>query len=74
MNLQSLKKHWPSSIVARTAVSEFSGGLLEPKTMANHDSNGEGPARSTLGRKVFYQVDDLIVWMETRTNDYAKIG
>ena len=66
MNLQSLKNHWPSSIVARTAVAEFSGGLLDPKTLANFDSIGEGPPRSRLGRKVFYQVDDLVRWMESR--------
>ena len=66
MTLQSLKIHWPSSIVARTAVAEFSGGLLDPKTLANHDSNGEGPVKCRLGRKVFYQVDDLVSWMESR--------
>lgn len=68
-DLQFLKQHWPSGIVARTAVSEFSGGLLDPKTCANFDSNGDGPPKGRLGRKVFYKVDDLIRWMESRVTE-----
>lgn len=66
-DFQFLKKHWPSGIVARTAVAEFSGGLLDPKTLANLDSIGEGPPKGHLGRKVFYKVDDLVSWMESRS-------
>lgn len=66
-DFQFLKNHWPSGIVARTAVAEFSGGLLDAKTLANHDSAGEGPPKGRLGRKVFYRVDDLIAWMESRS-------
>lgn len=67
-DFQFLKKHWPSGIVARTAVAEFSGGLLDPKTLSNFDAIGEGPPKGRLGRKVFYKVDDLISWMESRSN------
>jgi len=65
-DFQFLKKHWPSGIVARTAVAEFSGGLLDAKTLANLDSIGDGPPKGRLGRKVFYKVDDLVSWMEAR--------
>lgn len=68
-DFQFLKKHWPSGIVARTAVTEFSGGLLDAKTLANLDSLGEGPSKGRLGRKIFYRVDDLISWMEARTKE-----
>jgi hypothetical protein len=67
-DFQFLKKHWPSGIVARTAVAEFSGGLLDAKTLANLDSIGEGPPKGHLGRKVFYPVDGLISWMERRAS------
>lgn len=68
-DFQFLKKHWPSGIVARTAVTEFSGGLLDAKTLANLDSLGDGPPKGRLGRKIFYRVDDLISWMEARTEE-----
>lgn len=68
-DFQFLKKHWPSGIVARTAVAEFSGGLLDAKTLANLDSLGDGPPKGRLGRKIFYRVDDLISWMEVRTEE-----
>ena len=66
-DLQFLKKHWASGIVARTMVSEFSGGILTEKYLANLDSIGEGPKRGRIGRKIFYKVDDLIAWMEARS-------
>lgn len=61
-----LKNKWPSMIVARSQVEKFSGGLLNPRTMANLDSVGEGPPRGKCGRKVFYPVDTLITWLEER--------
>lgn len=61
-----LARNWPSSIVSRTEISKFSGGLLTSRTMANLDSLGEGPPRGRCGRKVFYPVDSLVVWLEAR--------
>lgn len=62
-----LASKWPSAIVARSEVGRFSGGLLHPRTMANHDSAGTGPAeRISLGRKTAYPVGSLIDWMAQR--------
>ncbi len=67
MNLEKLKERWPSSIVSRSKVGEFSGGLLNPKTLANADSAGVGPAgRIRCGRLIAYDIDQLIMWMESR--------
>jgi hypothetical protein len=66
INFSDLKKKWPSSLVARELTGEFSGGTLNPKTMANFDSLGQGPPRFRIGRKVVYPVDGLISWMEGR--------
>ena len=64
---QKLKENWPSPIVARHEVGNFSGGLLNPRTMANCDSLGTGvPGKITIGRRVAYSVDDLIKWMQER--------
>jgi hypothetical protein len=58
---------WPSNVVARKALREFSGGLLSPKTMANLDSAGEGPeGRFLLLSQTAYPVDSLIAWLKSR--------
>jgi len=61
-----LAQKWPSAIVARSEVGKFSGGLLNPRTMANYDSAGVGPKKIKFGKKVGYSAEDLIAWMETR--------
>jgi len=66
-DFSKLSEKWPSSLVARQEISKFSGGILTPHTIANHDSLGTGPAgRVTIGRKVAYPVDSLIAWLESR--------
>jgi hypothetical protein len=64
---QQMKERWPSPVVARTSIREFSGGSLQEKYIANLDSKGEGPpGRIRLGRKIVYPVDELVKWMEGR--------
>lgn len=49
-DLSALIKNWPSPIVAREEVGKFSGGLLNPRTMANQDAKKPvRQARSTWG-------------------------
>jgi len=58
---------WPSAIVARREVAKFSGGLLNPRTLANRDSLGDGPPRIKMGsRQVFYPVSELVAWLRGR--------
>ena len=66
IDLSDLKTKWPSSMVARRRVREFSGGVLNEKTLANLDSAGKGPARFRVGRQICYRVADLVAWMEGR--------
>lgn len=67
IDLSFLAEGWPSEIVWREKVGQFSGGVLDPKTMANLDSCGKGPAgRFRIGRKVVYTVEALIRWIEDR--------
>lgn len=66
-DLSPLAARWPSALVAREKVMEFSGGIISPKSIANLDALGEGPeGRITVGRKVAYPVDLLITWLESR--------
>lgn len=69
VDFSCLADKWPSAMVAREDVGKFSGGLLHPATMANHDSAGTGPKnRFRVGKKVVYWVKDLIAWMEERAS------
>lgn len=64
---EAMKKHWPSTIVSRSRIGDFTGGVLSPGRMANLDCMGEGPpSYYGINRKVFYQVDELIDWMHGR--------
>lgn len=65
-NFSSLAKKWPSSFVSRDRVSEFSGGIIHPRTLANLDCKGEGPKRIRVGRKVAYEVKELCNWLSKR--------
>ncbi len=66
--LQSMADRWPSPIVARTEIKDFTGGVLTEKYIANLDSKGLGPAnRFRLGRKVVYPVKDLVTWLAERS-------
>mgnify|MGYP000423857253 CR=1 FL=1 len=65
--LNALESKWSSSIVPRDKFSEFTGGLLHPRTLANYDSRGEGPAgKMRFGKKVFYPLDSVLDWLRNR--------
>lgn len=61
-------ERWESELVARTRISEFTGGLVSSKYAANLDCLGLGPVRVKLGRKVGYPVKDLVQWLRDRSN------
>lgn len=66
IDLSHLADRWPSSIVARSAFKEFSGGRYASGTMANLDSRGEGPEGFYIGRQKVYTVAAAIRWLENR--------
>lgn len=63
---KSLAEKWPSTIVARSEMKEFSGGLISPKTLANAQCKGIAPRSYRFGKKCYYHVEDLITWMSER--------
>lgn len=68
---------WSAPLVARREVTRFSGGILNPRTLANLDSQGEGPPRVKWGAKmVAYPTKSLVEWMRKRatktTNEERK--
>ena len=64
---QEMLDAWKAPIVARTHVGEFSGKLLDSKTMANLDAQGLGPERIKVGRKIGYPKLSLVLWMMSRS-------
>ena len=62
-----LAKSWPSAFVSRGEISRFSGGIINPRTLANQDCAGVGPrGRINIGRKICYPVSEVIAWLEER--------
>lgn len=69
-----LAEAWPAPVVARREVSRFSGGVLNPRTLANLDSLGQGPPRIALRPRVIaYPTRALVEWMRDRAAK-TKIG
>jgi hypothetical protein len=65
---QNMAERWPSSMVARTEIENFTGGIISEKYIANLDSAGKGPAgRVRCGRKIAYPVNELVSWLESRS-------
>ena len=58
---------WPSPIVSRSEIKNFTGGLLSPGTLANLDCRGLGPRNKIrMNRRVAYEKDSLIEWLLAR--------
>jgi hypothetical protein len=55
---------WDSPIVLRTDVGRFSGGALNPRTMANRDAKGTGVKQVFKCRnRVFYRKADVAQYL-----------
>ena len=61
-------ERWPSALVARTKVGEFSCGVLTGKYMANLESLGLSPERVKIGGRVAYPTRPLAQWMRDRAH------
>jgi len=67
--LRGLAERWPSPIVARNQIGEFTNGLISEKHIANLDSQGKGPrGRLKVGGRVCYTVESLIQFLEERSS------
>jgi len=67
-SFQLMAEKWPSPFVARQEVERFTGGIVNPKYIANLDSQGLGPeGRIRVGRKIAYPVIEFIQWLESRS-------
>ena len=65
-DFKRLAEKWPSQVVARSEVRLFTGGIISSKSLANAESLGTGPQSHRYGKKVFYDIDDLVTWLQAR--------
>ena len=66
-NFTDLSQNFPPTI-ARSKVSEYFGGAISSKTLANLDSLGQGPEGAfKVGRNVVYPTASLLNWLQQRT-------
>jgi hypothetical protein len=65
---ERMAANWPSELVARKRVGEFTGGLVSPKSMANYDCLKIGPPQIKIGRNSGYPKIQLVEWLKSRAN------
>jgi hypothetical protein len=65
--LQEAVDRWPSTVIAREQTGTFTGGLVNPRTVANHDSLGIGPKEPiAIGRRRGYTVVSFAEYIAAR--------
>ena len=61
---------WGTSVVTRSELKKFSGGILNPRTIANLDSMGIGISnRFRCGKHVVYPVTDVVQFLRERARE-----
>lgn len=67
--IEKLRRELPVTFT-RQYVCERLGGLISRKTLSNLDAMNKGPAsKMNFGRRVSYDRDDFLRWLETRLED-----
>lgn len=61
--LERLGKELPP-LFGRPAINKLLPGVIEPKTLANLASLGEGPPFMMIRRKVVYDRDSFLKWLQ----------
>ena len=67
---KALENELPPVFTRKTA-SQAIGGLMSPKTMANLDALGQGPAvRVKLGSRTGYEKEEFLNWLRGRLRSW----
>ncbi len=65
--IDNMAAAWPSAVVARKAVKEFTGGTASGKSLANEDSRGTGiDGRFLMCGQTVYPKEALVAWLKTK--------
>lgn len=49
-------------------------GLKSTDTLATWRSRSEGPPPTKLGKRVFYRVDDIVMWVQARGGEAPAVA
>lgn len=60
--IEHIEKYFPA-VFARSEIGVLSGGLINPRTLSNRISKGDGPPTVKLGRKVGLCKSSFIEWL-----------
>ena len=63
--LSRLRERLPERM-DRKKVKEYLADFISPKYLANLDSQGKGPKRYKNGRRVIYDTEDLLNFLDDR--------
>ena len=55
-------------LLTRKDIEKFFGHLISVRYLANLDSEGKGPKRTRIGRKVAYTREDWAEWLAGRVS------
>ena len=65
--IDQFKASWPQPVIPRHKVAEAIGHLVSPKTLANEDCQGTGPAGAfMINGRVCYPTQNLLDWLKER--------
>lgn len=55
--------------ITRKDIATYFGSYISTRYLANLDSEGKGPERLRIGRKVLYKRDKFLVWLDSRIRE-----
>jgi len=65
LDIDQMAEKWPSNIIARKKVGEFTGHIVTGKTVANYEAKGEGPdGKIKFGRNAGYIKAPFVAWLK----------
>jgi len=65
---QEMVERWPSALVARRKVGDFTGGAISPKYLANLDCLNLGPSEKVVvAGHVCYPTQPFSDWLRARS-------
>lgn len=68
INLEELANSWPSILVARSEIGEFTRGLYKARSFNTFDGAKKGIKRKIrINSKIAYLKSDVIEWLKNRT-------
>ena len=70
---EKLKERFPFGLIPRTKLAELTGGILNPRTLANEDCRGIGIADPiTIKGKICYKIDNILDYLNQQTQKKLK--